>query len=40
MSKIGAKLILDAIKLIENNKANFIEQNESEITYAKKIRKN
>ena len=28
MSSMGAKLILDAIKLIENNKANFIEQNE------------
>ena len=39
MSEIGAKLILDAIKLIENNKANFIEQKDSEATYAKKIQK-
>ena len=40
MSRIGAKLILESIKLIENNKANFIEQKESEATYAKKIQKN
>ncbi len=39
MSEIGAKLILDSIKLIENNKANFIEQKELEATYAKKIQK-
>ena len=39
MSKLGAKLILDTIKLIENNKANFIEQNENEATFAKKIQK-
>ena len=39
LSEIGAKLILESIKLIENNEANFIEQNESEATYAKKIQK-
>ena len=39
MSTMGAKLILDAIKLIENNKANFIEQRASEATYAKKVEK-
>ena len=39
MSKIGAKLILDALKLIKENKAKFKSQNESEITYAKKIDK-
>ena len=39
MSKISAKLILDAIKLIEENKAKFTPQNESEATYAKKIQK-
>ena len=39
MSKLGAKLILDTIKLIKNNKVNFIEQNEAEATYAKKIQK-
>ena len=40
MSGIGAKLILESIKLIENNKVNFIEQKESEASYAKKIQKN
>ena len=39
MSSIGAKLILESIKLIENSKANFIEQKDSEATYAKKINK-
>ena len=39
MSEIGAKLILNSIKLIENKKANFIDQKESEATYAKKIQK-
>ena len=39
MSELGAKLILDTLKLIENKSANFIEQNESEATYAKKIEK-
>tara|TARA_B100000963_G_scaffold346248_1_gene351245 strand:- start:1638 stop:2558 length:921 start_codon:yes stop_codon:yes gene_type:complete len=39
MSIIGAKLIMDSIKLIENNKANFVAQKSSEATYAKKIDK-
>ena len=39
MSELGAKLILDTLKLIENKRANFKEQNESEATYAKKIEK-
>ena len=39
MSTLGAKLILNSIKLIENNKANFIEQKEIDATYAKKIDK-
>ena len=39
MSELGAKLILDALKIIENKKANFVQQNESEATYAKKIEK-
>ena len=39
MSEIGAKLTLESIKLIENNEANFIEQKESEASYAKKIQK-
>jgi len=40
MSEIAAKLILESIKLIENNNAIFVEQKESEVTYAKKIQKN
>ena len=39
MSELGAKLILDTLKLIENKSANFIKQNESMATYAKKIEK-
>jgi len=39
MSKLGAKLILDALELIKNNKAKFIPQNDEEATYAKKIEK-
>ena len=39
MSSIGSKLILEAINLIKINKANFIEQNEANASYAKKIDK-
>ena len=39
MSKSGAKLILEALELIEVNKAEFKSQDESEISYAKKISK-
>ena len=39
MSKLGAKLILEALDLIEKDKANFIPQNDKEATYAKKIEK-
>ena len=39
MSNLGAKLILNTLELIENNKADFIDQNESEATYAWKIKK-
>ena len=39
MSKLGGKLILDALELLEKKKAVFIEQNESEASYAKKIKK-
>ena len=39
MSMIGAKLILDALKLIDEDKAKFIPQNKSGVTYAKKILK-
>ncbi len=40
LSEIGAKLILDSMNLIQNNKATFIEQRHAEATYAKKIEKN
>lgn len=39
MSKLGSKLILDALKLLEEKQAIFIEQDESEASYAKKIKK-
>ena len=39
LSKMGAKLILESIKLIKDNKANFVDQIESEATYAKKFKK-
>ncbi len=39
MSELGAKLILDTLKLIVNKSAKFIKQNESVATYAKKIEK-
>ena len=39
MSELGAKLILDTLKLIESKRTDFTEQNESEATYAKKIEK-
>tara|TARA_B100001559_G_scaffold42125_1_gene31135 strand:- start:189 stop:1088 length:900 start_codon:yes stop_codon:yes gene_type:complete len=39
MSTLGAKLILDALNLIQSGKAYFTDQNEDEATYAKKIDK-
>ena len=39
MSDLGAKLIIEALELIKNDKAKFIPQNETEVTYAKKIKK-
>jgi len=39
LSSLGAKLILDGLDLVENNKVKFIEQDETEATYAKKIDK-
>ena len=39
MAKLGSIKILEAINLIENKKANFINQDETEATYAKKIEK-
>ena len=39
MSKMGSKLILESINLIQNNKANFIDQKEANATYAKRLRK-
>ena len=39
MSKLGAKLIIDGLNLIKSNKAKFVNQNEAEVTYARKIEK-
>ena len=39
LSKLGAKSIIDAIRIIEKGEAKFQEQNHSETTYAKKISK-
>ena len=39
LSSLGAKLILDGLDLVENNKVKFIEQDETDATYAKKIDK-
>jgi methionyl-tRNA formyltransferase len=39
MSRIGAKLILDSLKLINDNNAVFTDQNEKKVTYAQKIQK-
>ncbi len=40
LSQLGAKSLMNAIEKIENNNANFIEQNHDQATYAKKITKN
>ena len=39
MSSLGAKLILDSLDLIKNNKANFVPKENEKATYAKKIKK-
>mgnify|MGYP001168223334 FL=1 len=39
LSQLAAKMIIKSIKLIESGKANFINQNEEEATYANKIEK-
>ena len=39
LSKLGAKLTLEALNLIENRRENFINQDEEEVSYAKKIDK-
>ncbi len=39
MSNLAAKLILEALNLIDNDKAKFIPQNDEDATYAKKIEK-
>jgi len=39
LSKLGSKMILESLDLIENKKAYFTSQNENEATYAKKISK-
>ena len=39
LSFLGAKMILDSLDLIENDLANFKDQDQNEVTYAKKIKK-
>jgi methionyl-tRNA formyltransferase len=39
MSKLGAKLILEALDIIKSGKTKFISQNDKKATYAKKIEK-
>ena len=39
LTKLGSKMILKSLDLLEKNKANFIPQNQKEATYAKKINK-
>ena len=39
MSELGAKLIIEALELVKNNKANFIPQDESKVIYAKKLQR-
>ena len=39
LSYMGADKIVEAIHLIQNNKAQFVAQNDKESTYAKKIKK-
>ena len=39
ISTLGAKLIIDALELIKNNKANFKSQDETKASYANKIEK-
>jgi methionyl-tRNA formyltransferase len=39
LSKLGSKLILDSLDLIKNKKSKFIDQNDNDATYAKKIEK-
>ena len=39
LSSIGAKLLIESLKIIKKNDSKFIEQNHSKATYAKKINK-
>ena len=39
LSKLGSEIIIECLDLIRNNKARFIEQNNSLASYAKKIKK-
>ncbi len=39
LSLLGAKMILESLDLIESDEANYIDQDENEATYAKKIKK-
>lgn len=39
LSKLGSELIIKSLKLLESNEEKFIEQNEQDSTYAKKVTK-
>ena len=39
LSLIGAKLLIESLKIIESNNLKYIDQNHSKATYAKKIKK-
>ena len=39
MADVGSSLVIEALELINENKANFVDQDEEEATYAKKIDK-
>ena len=39
LSELGSEMVIESLNLIENNKANFIEQIDNQASYAKKIQK-
>ena len=39
LSELGSEMVIESLNLIENNKANFIEQIDNQASYAQKIEK-
>ena len=39
LSELGSEMVIESLNLIENNKANFIEQIDNQVSYAQKIEK-